>query len=234
MGRVEMRVVAVQRDQYGPESAFALILEEKYGYRRLKIIIAHAEAQAISMELEKYTFRRPLTHDLLVSIIHALDARVLELNIHKLEDNTFFAYLLIESSSNVVVEVDCRPSDGVAIALKTKAPIYCEEQLLEIAGLPIEEEEEPELAESTPSRRLSKSPEPPYLPPPPLQLLIEMITLGSGYSAESLQESLAHLSPEDKKELQELLEKLLSESIQKEDYELAARIRDVIQRLNNL
>jgi bifunctional DNase/RNase len=229
MGRVEMEVVSVQRDLYGSEAAFALILDEKKGHRRLKIIIAQAEAQAISMELERYTFRRPLTHDLLVSIIHALDAKVLELNIHKLEDNTFFAYLLLESATGQVLEIDCRPSDGVAIALKTRAPIYCEEHLLEIAGVPVEEDQE----ESEPSglRGVTGSAAS-SRPPAILQQFIDMLLKGSPPSIDALLEKLTLLPPERKQELVTLLSKLMDEAIQKENYELAAQLRDIIQRLN--
>jgi bifunctional DNase/RNase len=229
MGRVEMEVVAVRRDAIGSEGAFALILDEKGGHRRLKIIIAQAEAQAIAMELEKYTFRRPLTHDLLVNIIHALHARVLELTIHKLEDNTFFAYLLLESATGQVLEIDCRPSDGVAIALKAQASIYCEEELLEMAGTmvePDEEEEEPrETSSSSPREAATRSQS-------SFQQFIDALLRSGPQSMDALIEKLAHLPAERKQELTGLLEKMLREAIHQENYELAAQIRDIIQRLS--
>ncbi len=229
-----MEVITVREESdYGPDSAFALILGEKHGQRRLKIIIARPEAQVISMELEKYVFRRPLTHDLLVSIIHTLEAKVLELTIHKLEENTFYAYLLIESPTNVIVEVDCRPSDGVAIALKTKAPIYCEEHLLEIAGIPIEsiseetESTEPDILSATARYKEIPLPSTPFA-----RDIIDMIRESTRlHSVESLIEHIAHLSTDEKQEIVDLLQKLLSEAIQKENYELAAQLRDLIQRL---
>ena len=237
MGRVEMEVITVREESdYGPDSAFALILGEKHGHRRLKIIIARPEAQVISMELEKYIFRRPLTHDLLVSIIHTLEAKVLELTIHKLEENTFYAYLLIESPTNVIVEVDCRPSDGVAIALKTKAPIYCEEHLLEIAGIPIESiSEETESTEPDILSAAARYKEIPLPSTPFARDIIDMIRESTRlHSVESLIEHIAHLSTDEKQEIVDLLQKLLSEAIQKENYELAAQLRDLIQRLEKL
>ncbi len=234
MGRVEMEVITVREEpDYGPESAFALILGEKHGHRRLKIIIARPEAQAISMELEKFVFRRPLTHDLLVSILHTLEARVLELTIHKLEENTFYAYLLIESPTNTIVEVDCRPSDGVAIALKTKAPIYCEEHLLEIAGIPIESiSEETESTEPDILSSASRFKEIPLLSTHFARDIIDMIRQSTQLpSVESLIEHLANLSPDEKREVINLLQKFLNEAIRNENYELAAQLRDLIQRL---
>jgi len=232
-----MEVITVREESdYGPDSAFALILGEKHGHRRLKIIIARPEAQVISMELEKYIFRRPLTHDLLVSIIHTLEAKVLELTIHKLEENTFYAYLLIESPTNVIVEVDCRPSDGVAIALKTKAPIYCEEHLLEIAGIPIESiSEETESTEPDILSAAARYKEIPLPSTPFARDIIDMIRESTRlHSVESLIEHIAHLSTDEKQEIVDLLQKLLSEAIQKENYELAAQLRDLIQRLEKL
>jgi len=223
-----MEVVTVRRDPFGAEGAFALILDEKGGHRRLKIIIAHAEAQAIAMELERYTFRRPLTHDLLMNIVHALEAQVLELNIHKLEDNTFFAYLLIESATGQVLEIDCRPSDGVAIALKARVPIYCEEEVLEMAGTTVEPEEEEEPQTTSDS---SHQEAPPSLQAP-FQQFIEALLRSGAQSREALLEKLGHLSAERKQELTGFLEKILRDAIRQENYELAAQIRDIIQRLN--
>ncbi len=237
MGRVEMEVIAVREEEYyGPDSPFALILGEKHGHRRLKIIIARTEAQVINMELEKFVFRRPLTHDLLVSILHTLEAKVLELTIHKLEDNTFYAYLLIESPSNTIVEVDCRPSDGVAIALKTKAPIYCEEELLEMAGITIESmEEETEAKEIDPSSESKKLKDTPLPSTPLARSIFDMIRRSTRISSvESLAENIANLRGDERNEVIDLLQKLLDEAIQKENYELAAQLRDLIQRLSGL
>lgn len=167
------------------------------------------------MELEKYVSRRPLTHDLLVSIIHTLEAKVLDLTIHKLEENTFYAYLLIESPTNVIVEVDCRPSDGVAIALKTKAPIYREEHLLEIAGIPIESlQEETESTEPDLLSAAAKFKEIPLPSTPFARNIIDMIRESTRlHSVESLIEHIAHLSTDEKQEIVDLLQKLLSEAI---------------------
>jgi bifunctional DNase/RNase len=235
MARVEMEVVAVSREPHSHEAAYALILDERAGQRRLKIIIAQPEAQVIAMELEKYTFRRPLTHDLLVSILHAMKAKVLELTIYKLEDNTFFAYLTLETPTQQVVDMDCRPSDGVAIALKTQAPIYCEEEVLDLAGIPIQDSDEeteeevkksPSLLTKIPTRGSETSKEASIL-----QTIIDSLLRSSPKELDALIAKLRALPHERKEELIGILQGILDEAIQQEKYEMAARLRDIIQRM---
>ncbi|MCS7162074.1 MAG: bifunctional nuclease family protein [Bacteroidia bacterium] len=152
MAKVEMEVVGLHRSPTESYNAFILVLKERYGARRLPIVIGLPEAHAINIHMEKIQHPRPLTHDLFVNVMNELNVRLLEVVIHKLQDSTFFAYLLLENSEGQVVEVDCRPSDGVALALRAQAAIFCEEEVLQKAGQPGPEEEE-----SSPPRRAPRS-----------------------------------------------------------------------------
>ncbi len=113
--------------------AYALLLKESYGSRRLPIIIGSFEAQAIASSLEKITPPRPMTHDLLKSIIDELGASVVEVFIDELVENTFYAKLVLEIAG-VTTSVDARPSDAIAIAVRTKADIYVNEVVMDSAG----------------------------------------------------------------------------------------------------
>ena len=113
--------------------AYALLLKESYGSRRLPIIIGSFEAQAIASALEKITPPRPMTHDLLKSIINELGASVVEVFIDELVENTFYAKLVLEIAG-VTTSVDARPSDAIAIAVRTKAEIYVNEVVMDSAG----------------------------------------------------------------------------------------------------
>lgn len=114
-------------------NAYVLLLREIYGNRRLPIIIGQFEAQAIAMELEGMTPPRPLTHDLLKSIIINVGASVQEIIITELKDNTFLAKIVIEMSS-LTNEIDSRPSDAIALAIRTNSPIYVAENVMKTAA----------------------------------------------------------------------------------------------------
>jgi len=113
--------------------AFALLLKEVYGERRLPIIIGQFEAQAIALELEGIKPPRPLTHDLLKSVIENLGATVVEVIIDELRDNTFFAKIKLEVST-MTNEIDSRPSDAIALAVRTGAPLYVAEDVMKVAS----------------------------------------------------------------------------------------------------
>ncbi|HPP66909.1 MAG TPA: bifunctional nuclease family protein [bacterium] len=96
----------------------------------LPIVIGLFEAQAILLILEKEEFPRPLTHDLLKSVIEHLNGKIIRLEIYSLKKNTYYANLIIEKDKQEI-RVDCRPSDGIAIALRSSAPIFVSEDLIE-------------------------------------------------------------------------------------------------------
>jgi bifunctional DNase/RNase len=119
--------------------AYALVLGEVDGNRRLPIIIGAFEAQAIALELEKIQPPRPMTHDLLKHLFDALGADVTDIVIDDLREGTFFAkvrYVHNEAEG----QLDARPSDAVALAVRADAPIYVVAAVLEEAGIPADDE----------------------------------------------------------------------------------------------
>jgi hypothetical protein len=113
--------------------AYALLLKEVFGVRRLPIIIGSFEAQSIALEMEGIKPPRPLTHDLLKSIIDNLGATVSEIIIDELRENTFYAKIKIEVAT-LSNEIDSRPSDAIALAVRTGAPLYVAEEVMRIAS----------------------------------------------------------------------------------------------------
>lgn len=123
--------------------AYALLLKEVDGNRRLPIIIGSFEAQAIALEIERIKPPRPLTHDLLKQMIDNLGASVLEVVIDELRDNTFFAKIIIEVST-LTNAIDSRPSDAIALAVRTGSPIYVSDLVMKSAAFVPSEEIAPD------------------------------------------------------------------------------------------
>ena len=121
--------------------AYAILLKEVDGKKRLPIIIGAFEAQAIALEIEGIKPPRPLTHDLLKQLTDSLGATVLEIVIDELRDNTFYAKIILEVSG-FSQELDARPSDAIALAVRTQAPIFVAETVMEAAAfIPTDETE---------------------------------------------------------------------------------------------
>lgn len=106
-----------------------VILKDVESQRYLPILIGPFEATAIALALEGTPVPRPLSHDLMKSIIEALNGKVLRVVIADIQDNTFYAKIVVEAHSNIV-EIDARPSDSIALALRTNAPIYVSEKII--------------------------------------------------------------------------------------------------------
>lgn len=121
--------------------AYALVLGEVNGNRRLPIIIGAAEAQAIALELEKIDPPRPMTHDLLRDVFRATRANVTEVVIDELKDGTFYAKIHFEHGGEEK-ELDARPSDAVALAVRVDVPIFVELKVLEEAGIPTDDDQD--------------------------------------------------------------------------------------------
>jgi len=116
-----------------------VILKEKSSTRYLPIWIGPAEADAIAVKLQNVELSRPLTHDLLQSVITTLGASVNYIVVDALKDDTFYAKLVLEVDGNQQY-VDSRPSDALAIAVRTEVSIYADELVLDKAGIVLEEE----------------------------------------------------------------------------------------------
>jgi bifunctional DNase/RNase len=180
--------------------AYALILNEVEGSRRLPIIIGTFEAQAIALELERIKPPRPMTHDLLRSVIQGFGSYVKSVLISELRDGTFFAQISLDSDGNEM-ELDARPSDAIALAIRFDSPIFVAASVLDEAGIVSETRVE----------------EPGTMP---LQTSESTVHL-SAATKETVEEDTRVSS----------LEKQLANAIANEDYERAATLRDEINRL---
>jgi uncharacterized protein len=135
--------------------AYALILREVNGNRRLPIIIGAAEAQSIALEMEGIKPPRPLTHDLMKNIIGAFGGDLTDIIIDDLRDGTFYAKLNIDSQ-----QIDSRPSDAIALAVRYGAHIFVASAVMEEASFVPEEEEEDQQPETPPGMAAKPKPEP--------------------------------------------------------------------------
>ena len=125
-----------------------VILKEKAAERYLPIWIGAAEADAIAVKLQGVTVPRPLTHDLLRSVIDALGATIHSIIVSDLKNDTFYAKLVLNVGEGQM-EVDCRPSDSLALAVRTEVPIYAEEVVLDKAGILLDKETGKPILEGT-------------------------------------------------------------------------------------
>ena len=124
--------------------AYALLLKESFGVRRLPIIIGSFEAQSIALEIEGIKPPRPLTHDLMKNIVDDLGGSIVEIYIDELRDNTFYAKIILEIST-LTNTIDARPSDAIALSVRAQSPIFVAESVLETAGFVPTDENEKEL-----------------------------------------------------------------------------------------
>jgi len=137
MVNIELEVLGLSYSQT-QTGAYALVLAEKKGKRRIPIIIGSAEAQAIAIQLEGLTPLRPLTHDLFVDMATAFAISVIKVNITKLDEGIFYSELICERGG-VTTVIDARTSDAVALALRFKCSIFTNEEILEKAGIILED-----------------------------------------------------------------------------------------------
>ena len=112
-----------------------IVLKENGGNRFLPVVIGMAEVNAIKLRLSGIEPPRPLTHDLLLRSVEGLGAKLKEIHIDKLEQNTFFAKLVLSRNGEGELKIDARPSDSVALALRAGAPIFVDEEVLDQAGV---------------------------------------------------------------------------------------------------
>ncbi|WAC39939.1 bifunctional nuclease family protein [Pedobacter sp. SL55] len=204
MKKVKLDIVGLSYSQT-QSGAYALVLGEINGRRRLPIIIGAFEAQAIAIEIEKMSPTRPLTHDLFKSFAQAYQVEITEVLIYNLVEGVFFAKLMCNKDGEQI-EIDARTSDAIAIAVRFNAVIYTYEFILASAGIVIEGNDFLFLEN------------------------MESITNNASNSEEIKSEpgSISGFQSLSIEDLQQKLEKALAE----EAYEKAARIRDEINRRN--
>ncbi len=136
MNKIKLNVLGISYSQT-QSGAYALVLAEENGERRLPIIIGGFEAQAIVIKLENLDPPRPLTHDLFKSFADMVDLNLREVFIHKLDEGVFYSQLLCEKGEKELL-IDSRTSDAVALALRFECPIYIDEEIMDKAGIVIE------------------------------------------------------------------------------------------------
>jgi bifunctional DNase/RNase len=137
MKKIELEIVALSHSITQTHS-YAAVLGEVNGLRRLPIVIGGFEAQAIAVALEKMQPSRPLTHDLMKNFMNAFAIDLLEIIICDLQEGIFYSKLVC-SSENDTVEIDSRTSDAIALAVRFGCPIYTYENILESAGILMED-----------------------------------------------------------------------------------------------
>lgn len=128
--QVEMTVAGLTIDP--ANNTPIVVLKERDGERMVPIWIGVVEASAIAFELESVKLTRPMTHDLLRNTVEQLGGRIERVVVSELRDNTYFALLAIRQGERIF-EIDARPSDAIALALRAKAPILCDEQVIRMA-----------------------------------------------------------------------------------------------------
>lgn len=199
MDKIGLEIIGLSYSQT-QSGAYALVLGEKNGNRRLPIIIGGFEAQAIAIELENMTPSRPLTHDLFKTFASTFEINVKEVIIYNLVEGIFFARLVCEQNGKTV-EIDARTSDSIALAVRFNCPVSTYEFILSSAGIILDEEEEAE--GSFGETEFSED---------DIEELVE----------EDPNDVTSKSIPD--------MEKMLGEAIQNEDYERASFLRDEINK----
>ncbi len=214
MDKIELEILGLSSSQ-SQIGSFALVLGEKNGNRRLPIIIGGFEAQAIALEIENIKPNRPMTHDLMLSIMQQFDLELEEVLITDLKEGVFFSRLIIDQEGRTE-EIDARPSDAIALAVRYSAPIYTTEKILEEAGIVVKDEGD-EGAQSSAQKQTEKA--------------AGRDTAES--EAQEAVESGEEISDLRRAKLIKRLTEQMEEAINKEDYEKAARLRDQITKLED-
>ncbi len=201
--RLNIKGISYSQTQNG---AYALILSEEEGDRKLPIVIGAFEAQSIAIALEKEIKPpRPLTHDLFKNFSDRFEIVVKQVIIHKLVDGVFYSSIICERDKIEEI-IDARTSDAIALALRFKAPIFTYKNILDKAGIYLK----------TPSKEEESTPEE--------DAVIEELVKGED------KETVKRVSEDYSKHSLKKLNELLNEAVAKEDYEKAAAIRDEISK----
>ncbi len=208
--RVRLRLVGMSYSQL-QSGAHALVLAEEHGPLHIPIVIGTAEAQSIAIALEQIKMPRPMTHELFVSFAHAFGVKIKEVFIYNFEEGIFSSEITFSDGDRTVV-LDARTSDAIALAIRTHSPIYTTRQILEETGFVIENEALKEDVEEAPAM--------------PEEIDMEV----DNDEIESAEPDSYHAEPRPENFTIEELERTLADLIDKEDYEEAARINEILNR----
>lgn len=138
MDRIKLKVLGLSYSM-SQTGAYALILADEHDLHRVPIVIGMPEAQSIAIQLEKLQTQRPLTHDLIKTLADGLKTTLKEVYIYQLESGIFYSELLFETETNVI-KIDSRTSDAIALALRYDCPIYTTPEIIEKAGILVNQE----------------------------------------------------------------------------------------------
>lgn len=199
---VELEILGLSSN-HSQSGSFTLVLGEMEGRRRLPIVIGMFEAQAIAIEIEKIIPNRPMTHDLFKSFSSNFDFTIEHVLISDMREGVFYAKIICQGAFKKV-EIDARPSDAIAIAVRFDAPIYCAKSVMSEAAIEFTEEDEKKEQEASGAKSSQDT---------------------QGEKKKSSDASLKDFSLEK-------LNQMLQKAISNEDYEKAARLRDEINRRN--
>lgn len=201
MKKIKLEILGLTPSQ-SQSGSFTLVLGEEFGNRRLPIIIGVFEAQAIAVQIESIAPSRPMTHDLFKLFAKALNFTLTEVQINELREGVFYAKLHCHDGLNTV-QIDSRPSDAIAIALRFDIPIYTNEEVMQEAGITSTEfgasGDEEDLDETT--------------------------ELVKGQPTGSFSDQIKGFTVEE-------LQNILEEALRNEEYERAAKIRDELSKRN--
>ena len=200
MSKIKLNVLGISYSQT-QSGAYALVLTEDDGDRRIPIIVGGFEAQSIAIQLEGLKPPRPLTHDLFMNFAKSFHIDLLEVNIYKLEEGVFYSKLLCDNGDQKI-SIDTRTSDAIALALRFKCPIFTTEEIMERAGIVLEFGNEEKPSTITQETTISDT------------------SPGTG----------TDITEEFKEFTTQELNEMLKEAIGKEDYERASMVRDELNK----
>ena len=196
MELIELRIQGISYSD-NTSGAFALILDEINGSKKLPIVIGGFEAQAIAIALEKkIKTSRPLTHELFKGFADKFDIKIYHILIHKLIDGVFFSNLVCEKDDKII-KIDSRTSDAIALSLRFNAPIFIDKVILDEAGFDDDEKYSEEIN-----------------------------LIDDSFFKTDMADKTINDSKDIKKISSNKIKKLLEKSILNEDYEMAAKLRD--------
>lgn len=203
MSKIKLNVLGISYSQT-QTGAYALVLAEENGKRRIPIIVGGFEAQAIAIQLEGLKPPRPLTHDLFLNFARTFKINLLEVTVYKLEEGVFYSKLTCDNGRQII-EIDARTSDAIALALRFKCPIYTTEEIMRKSGIILDFEQEAHKKTKADSGSAAKK---------------------ANVEENKPKEVLNKISSQE-------LKSMLDEAIKNENYERASIIRDEINRRKN-
>lgn len=228
--RHRLKLIGITYNQI-ESGVYAVILEEVGGDRRIPIVIGYAEAQAIECKLQEIKTPRPLTHDLMKSILDKFQLRLHAVEIYKLPSGVFAADLLIEGPDGDLHRIDSRSSDALALALRTDSPIYTTAEVLEESGFrprDIRRRTESEnMEEETTKEQEGDSPFPVVIESfESIEDAISCEALSGADADKEIMEFLANYSDKE-------IEKQIAEFAAAEKYEIAGRLKKLLKKRND-